>query len=91
MNNKEETHKELIQLVARKMGSHHRPQDYIQRIKDEYDIDVSNSSVTKAIGSLWSRLRSDEPKALDLAKRLLDACYHDKGLALYLISKGALR
>jgi hypothetical protein len=88
-NNREETHRSLIQLVARKMGNHHKPSDYIQRIKDEYDIEVSNSSVTKAIGSLWSRLRSDEPELVVLGQKLLHACHHDKALAGYIVTKVA--
>ena len=91
MSSREDSHRTLIQIVARKIGHHHKPQDYIQRIKDEYDVEVSNSSVTKAIGSLYSRLRADEERAIGHAKNLLDACYHDSGLALFWLAKAKFR
>ena len=90
MKNEKQTHKELVQLVARKLGNHHRPSRYIDYIKKEYDIDVSNASICKSLGSLYSRLRTDEPKAIEHGKRLLELCYYDKGLASYVVAKAAV-
>ena len=90
MNNNEPTHKELVQLVARKLGNHHRPATYIDYIKSEYDIEISNASVTKSLGSLYSRLKTDEPRAVEVGKQLLELCYYDKGLASYVLSKAVL-
>ena len=89
-NNNEQTHKELVQLAARSIGNHHRPSTYIAFIKKEYDIDVSNASICKSPGSLSSRLRTDEPKAIEHGKRLLELCYYDKGLASYVVAKAAM-
>jgi hypothetical protein len=90
MTDREQTHKDLIQLVARKLGNHHRPATYIEYIDKTYDIQVSSSSTTKALGSLYSRLRADEPKAVETGKKLLEMCYYDKGLASYVLNKAVL-
>ena len=90
MSDKEQSHKDLLQLVARKIGSHHKPSTYISYIDEHYDIQVSSSSTTKALGSLYSRLKTDEPRAVEAGKKLLDLCYYDKGLASYVLSKAAL-
>ena len=89
-NNRELNHRELLQLVANTIGNHHRAATYINYIKENYDIEVSSSSTTKALGSLFSRLKTDEPKAVEIGKRLLEVCYFDKGLASYVLSKSTL-
>lgn len=89
-SNNEESHRQLLQMVAMKIGHYHKPKVYIDYIKQNYDVDVSSSSTTKALGALYSRLRTEEPAALDLAKRLLDSCYQDRGLANYFVNKAGL-
>ena len=84
---KEQTHKDLIQLMARRLGNHHKPAVYIKAIKEEYGIEVTNSSLTKSLGSFWSRLRTDESQLLEIGKTLLRACHNDRGLANYIINK----
>jgi aminoglycoside phosphotransferase family enzyme len=89
-NNREQTHKDLCQLVARKIGNFHRPATYIDYIKEHYDIEVSNASVCKSLGSTISRLQADEPRAVEYAKKLLEQCYYDKALASFVLSKAAV-
>lgn len=84
---KEQTHKDLIQLMARRLGNHHKPAVYIKAIKEEYGIEVTNSSLTKSLGSFWSRLRTDERELVKIGKRLIHACHNDKALAGYIVNK----
>ena len=84
---REQTHKDLIQLMGRRLGNHQKPCVYIQAIKDEYGIEVTNSSVTKSLGSYWSRLKTDESSLVEIGKRLLHACHNDIALASYIINK----
>lgn len=90
MKNKKQTHKELVQLAARSIGNHHRPATYIEYIKKEYGIEVSNASICKSLGSTISRLQTDEPRAVEIGKRLLELCYYDKGLASYVLARAAM-
>ena len=85
--NREKTHKELIQIMAKKLGNYHKPAVYIKAIKDEYGVEVTNSSLTKSLGSFWSRLRTDESQLLEIGTTLLRACHNDRGLANYIINK----
>ena len=84
---KEETQKETVQLMARRLGLHHKPCVYLKAIKDEFGMEVSNSVLTKSIGSLFNRLQSDERQLVKHGKQLLKACRNDKGLANYIINK----
>jgi hypothetical protein len=88
-NHKEESHRSLIRFVADKIGNWHRPSKYIEYIKNNYDVEVSPSSVTKSIGSRCSRLQADERLAVGIATKLLDACYHDSGLASFWLSRAS--
>ena len=81
------THKEIIQMMAQRLGNHHKPCVYIKAIKDEYGIEVTNSSLTKSLGSFWSRLQTDESLLMEYGKKLLRLCHNDKGLASYIIAK----
>ena len=86
-NKSEQTHKELLQLAACELGNYHRPSTYIEWVRDNYGIEPSSSSTTKALGAWSTRLRTDEARAVGVGKELLELCYYDKGLASYVLAK----
>ena len=87
---REQTHRDMIQLIARKIGNHLKPADYIEAVYDRFGVNTSSSSITKALGSYVNRLRSDEKHLLKLGKDLIDECHGDRNLARYILNKAKL-
>ena len=92
MNNKrEDSDRDVVRRIARKNGSHLKPSDYISIAKEEpYGRDISNSTVTRAIGSYATRLSSDAAEASFIAKQLLRYCKHDLSYAEHILQKSFL-
>ena len=89
--NKENTDRDVVRMIARKNGSHLRPSEYISLAANKpYDRKVSNSTVTKAIGSYANRLSTDAAEAAFIAKQLLRYCKHDLAYAEHILSKAFL-
>ena len=90
-NTKETTDREIVRRIARKEGSHLKPSEYIAKAKTSpYKRDVSNSTVTKAIGSYSTRLATDATEASFIAKQLLRYCKHDLSYAEHILQKAYL-
>jgi hypothetical protein len=82
--------RELIRYLARQHGGHHRPRWYIQRAKEEFNRDVSGSSVCKAIGRFTNRLQNDAQPLLAKAKDLYNACRFDAGYTRHILERAIL-
>lgn len=90
-NNKENTDRDVVRMIARKNGSHLKPSEYINLAsKKPYERKVSNSTVTKAVGSYANRLSTDAAEAAFIAKQLLRYCKHDLAYAEHILSKAFL-
>lgn len=88
---KESTDRDIVRRIARKNGSHLKPSEYISIAKSApYKREVSNSTVTKAIGSYATRLSSDASEASFIAKQLLRYCKHDLSYAEHILQKAYL-
>jgi hypothetical protein len=70
-----------ILAVAKEFGFLHRPLFYIEKARRIYGKDVSNSSVTKAIGTWSTRLRINKQRVRKKAQELLELCHWDYGAA----------
>jgi len=81
------TDREIIQMIARKHGSGHRPSYYIDKAMTDHRRKVSNSSVTKAIGTYANRLKGSEDALLSHAKSFLASCHFDTAYANHMITK----
>jgi hypothetical protein len=81
------TDKQMVQAIAKKDGFHLPPKHYREQVRQRFRRDVSSATVTKAIGSERSRLKSNEPEMLTKARQLLSACYFEEGLACSMVSK----
>ena len=81
------TDREIIQMIARKHGSEERPSFYIDKAMSEYRRKVSNSSVTKSIGTYANRIRGKEDILIEQARVLLASCRYDTAYAQYMIAK----
>jgi hypothetical protein len=57
------TDKDLLNMVARTDGFHHKPAYYKMEVKRRFNKTVSSASVTKALGTYRNRLNLPE-KAL---------------------------
>lgn len=88
---KDETDRDVVRMIARKNGSHLKPSEYITLAKQKpYGRDVSNSTVTKAIGTYANRLATDAGEASFIAKQLLRYCKHDISYAEHILQKAFL-
>ena len=67
--------------IANEFGFLHRPKFYIEKSKILYKKEVSNSSVTKAIGTWSTRLRLNKSKVRKKSHELLDLCFWDYAAA----------
>ena len=67
--------------IAKEFGFLHRPRYYREKAKRLYGKDVSNSSVTKAIGTWSTRLRLNKSKVRKKSHELLDLCFWDYAAA----------
>ena len=83
------TDKEIIRMIARRDGDHHRPSYYKEAAK-EFGREVSSSSVTKSIGSWAIRSRKDPKPLLEKAARLYVLCDFDAGYLRHIVEKAIL-
>ena len=91
MNNKEYSDRELVRRIASKDGTHFKPSEYIAKAsRPPYNRDVSNSTITKSIGSYANRLSTDATEAAFIAKQLLRYCKHDMSYAEHILHKAFL-
>jgi hypothetical protein len=67
--------------VAKEYGFLRRPKFYLIKVKEKYGCNVSNSSVTKAIGTWSTRLRLNKSKVRKKSHELLDLCFWDYAAA----------
>lgn len=81
------TDREIIQMIARNHGSKERPSFYIDKAMSEYRRKVSNSSVTKSIGTYANRIRGREDLLIEQARSLLASCHYDTAYAQHMITK----
>lgn len=81
------TDREIIQLIARQHNSREKPSWYINKAMTDYKRKVSNSSVTKAIGTYANRNREGETLLLQQARSFLSSCHFDTAYANHLIIK----
>lgn len=84
------THKKMVCIVANDIGGYHRPQVYQTEILKRFGVDVSSSSIVKALGSYSKRKLVDTRIAEQKASMLLNSCYGDKFQAKSLIEKLAV-
>ena len=76
-----QTDKDKILSIAEKHGFLHRPKFYLDEVYEQYGTTVTNSSVTKALGTWVNRLRLNKKKVRTKARELLDSCFWDYGAA----------
>lgn len=81
------THKKMVCIVANDIGAYHRPQVYQLEIIKRYGVNVSSSSIVKALGAYSKRRLVDTRIAEQKASMLLHTCYGDKFQAKSLIEK----
>jgi hypothetical protein len=67
--------------ITKEHGFLRRPKFYIEKAKELYGCEVSNSSVTKAIGTWSTRLRLNKSKVRKKSHELLDLCFWDYAAA----------
>jgi len=83
---REQTHREMIQLVARDIGNHLKPSEYIDEVYKRFGVETTGSSVCKSLGSFANRLRADEKHLKKIGRQLIDECYGDRDLARYILN-----
>lgn len=81
------THKKMVCTVADEIGRFHRPIVYQREVRERFGIDVSASSVVKAIGAYKSRRVVDTRLAEARATALLHSCFWDIFQAKSLLDK----
>ena len=67
--------------IAKEHGWLCKPKFYIEKAKERYGCEVSNSSVTKAIGTWATRLRLNKVRVRKKSHELLDLCFWDYAAA----------
>ena len=83
------TDREIIRMIARRDGDHHRPSYYKEAAK-EFGREVSSSSITKSIGNWKTRTRKDPKPLLDKASRLYVLCDFDAGYLRHIVERAIL-
>ena len=65
------THKTMIQIVSNKIGNYHRPKTYKEQVKQDYGVEVTNSSIWKALGNTRERRKYSGSPIIDRTARHL--------------------
>ncbi len=79
--------RDCIRLIARREGLHHQPKYYKDQVKQQFNRDVSNASVTKSIGTYANRLSLNQELLIAKAKELVAACRFDYAYSQHILVK----